>query len=378
MYKKTEAALKQMLEKVPRKEFEAYYFKHSKLDTMKHFHISVAVFDEYIKYYGIQKSKADILETRKNTCLERYGVENLFKDTERIKQSYIEQYGSLEAKYQQSAETAKKRAQEFGVNSMSQLPEVREKRKRTCLKKYGVEHTFQSPLIKQKSNDTKQQKYGDPNYNNREKASTTCLDRYGATCNFGSKDGNINGRNTQMKNWGHENFNNRAKAKRTCLEKYGQNYYMNQIKKMQSSISSRNNSIVNKHFDIYLKECFIEHDSEFHVENFSYDFKIGDYLLEIDPYATHNSSWGIFGNPKPFDYHRNKTLTASNNGYTCIHIFDWTNVDIILAGVLNKSMRIVDTGKPVKHIFNTKTMSLTNKETEDTVIIYDDGFELIY
>lgn len=368
----------EMIKNVPKEEFESYYFYHSKPDTMKHFNVGSTVWKKYLEYYNIIKPEACKHTLRQETCLEKYGVDNVFKDVERIQAGYIKQNGSLENHYKKTSETAKRNAQKYGVNSMSQLPEVKEKRKQTCLQKYGVEYVTQSQEMKLKSSKTKQERYGDANYNNREKASQTCLERYGATSNWGSSDDKINGRGTQMKIWGHDNFNNRKKAVKTCIERYGEDYYIKQVKKMQSSISSHNNSNVNKHFAAYLTECFIKYENEFPIENFFYDFKIGNYLIEIDPYATHNSTWSIFGKAKSEDYHRNKTLTALKHGYTCIHVFDWTNVDIILNGVLNNSLRIVDTGKAVKHIFDIKSMSLTNKETDNTVIIYDDGFELIF
>jgi len=53
-------------------------------------------------------------------------------------------------------------------------------------------------------------------------------------------------------------------------------------------------------------------------------------------------------------------------------------IEPILYHILEKDLDIVDTGKPVKHIYDTKNKCLTNKESENTVIIYDDGFNVIF
>jgi hypothetical protein len=51
---------------------------------------------------------------------------------------------------------------------------------------------------------------------------------------------------------------------------------------------------------------------------------VGNYLIEIDPYATHNSTWGIRDNPpKSSSYHKQKSDLAKREGYFCIHKFDW-------------------------------------------------------
>ena len=91
---------------------------------------------------------------------------------------------------------------------------------------------------------------------------------------------------------------------------------------MIDSISSKANSKVNSAFMHHLVTLGLPFEKEFKLGNYIYDFKLGKYLIELDPYATHNSSWGIFGNPKAYDYHRKKSLNALANGYKCIHIFD--------------------------------------------------------
>lgn len=80
-----------------------------------------------------------------------------------------------------------------------------------------------------------------------------------------------------------------------------------------------------------LKKSNIPYVREFPIKNYSYDFKVGKYLIEIDPYATHNSSWGIRNNPpKAKGYHKSKSTLAAENGYFCIHVFDWDDKEKII------------------------------------------------
>ena len=54
-------------------------------------------------------------------------------------------------------------------------------------------------------------------------------------------------------------------------------------------------------------------------------------MLEVNPYGTHNSTWGLFGKPgKDSKYHFKKSQLAEQNGYRCIHVWDWDDRDKIL------------------------------------------------
>ena len=56
---------------------------------------------------------------------------------------------------------------------------TREKIKETCIKKYGVDNVFKLKEIHKKSAQTKLKRYGDANYNNSNKFINTCLQKYG-------------------------------------------------------------------------------------------------------------------------------------------------------------------------------------------------------
>jgi hypothetical protein len=117
------------------------------------------------------------------------------------------------------------------------------------------------------------------------------------------------------------------KAKQTCLERYGVEWACQR----QEARLKGQNSIANTEFEELLKENNIDYEREFPIKSYSYDFKVGNYLIEIDPYATHNSTWGIRDNPpKSINYHKQKSDLAKENNYFCIHKFDWDEASKIV------------------------------------------------
>ena len=79
--------------------FTEYYFSHSSKETQEHFNIGSTVFARIRDYYGIKKPSNLINDVRCKTNMEKYGVQNIFQDTERINNAYIKKDGSLENHY---------------------------------------------------------------------------------------------------------------------------------------------------------------------------------------------------------------------------------------------------------------------------------------
>ena len=91
------------------------------------------------------------------------------------------------------------------------------------------------------------------------------------------------------------------------------------------------------------------------------DFKVNNTLIEINPYATHNSTWGIRNNPpKSSNYHQQKSKLAADNGYFCIHIFDWDDQNKIIQMLKNKQ-RIYARECTIKEISATDAVDYLNK-----------------
>ena len=131
-------------------------------------------------------------EKRKQTNLDRYGVENIAQSAElnknkvqKIKQTNLDRYG-VESSSQRD-EVKKKNRETFlnnhpGYNSPSQLPgvgdniskavksdEIKVKKENTFQDRYGVKYGLQNKEIMQKKLDTTLSRYGTPYYSNKEK-----------------------------------------------------------------------------------------------------------------------------------------------------------------------------------------------------------------
>lgn len=58
-------------------------------------------------------------------------------------------------------------------------------------------------------------------------------------------------------------------------------------------------------------------------------------MIEIDPTYTHNTignHWNSVGLDK--DYHKTKSQLAKENGYRCIHVFDWDNWEDVIHQII--------------------------------------------
>lgn len=131
---------------------------------------------------------------------------------------------------------------------------------------------------------------------------------------------------TAIKNWGSIEAL-RAHSLEKCIEtmqtRYGvQNAF--QLPDVKGRYAAH--SKVNIAFGTLLDSLDITYEEEFPLGSKLYDFKIGNTLVEIDPTATHNSTYSIFSkdaNPLPAEYHYLKSQLAADNGFRCIHVWDW-------------------------------------------------------
>lgn len=237
-------------------------------------------------------------EKNKQTCLKNYGTENPMK-SEKVK-----------AKIRQT------NLDKYGVENPFQSEEVKAKQKQTLLEKYGVEYIAQTESHKQKVSDFWKNISDDRLAEISAKKQKTCLERYGKQ--------NI----AQVPEF-------RTKLEETCIKRYGVPTY---LMTEEVRLTTSNDSEPNKEFARKLTELGLDFDREYHIDRKSYDFICGDTLLEINPYATHNSTWGIFGrDPLDKKYHYEKTRLAKRNGFRCINIWDWDDEEKILSLLTPKS-----------------------------------------
>ena len=178
--------------------------------------------------------------------------------------------------------------------------------------------------------DSKYNKFGSKeNYEKHslEKRIATLISKYGSI-EEAFKQRAIKCKQTKISRYGISNPYNVEKFKQTCLAKYGVEY---PCLRKEAKLKG-NNSKPNQAFEKLLNSNNIEFEREFVLESKAFDFKVGDILIEINPSFTHNSTIGIYGKQGiSKDYHYLKSQLAFKNNFRCIHVWDWDNIDKILA-----------------------------------------------
>lgn len=128
-----------------------------------------------VKKYGVTSNllKDDNIIKAKNSIIEKYGVDNVFKlesCQKEIQKKIKEKYGGMGAAskviYEKIQQT---NIQKYGYENNFQNPivqakshslEAKERQKQTCLRKYGVEFTGQAEIKKQHTKETLLDRYG--------------------------------------------------------------------------------------------------------------------------------------------------------------------------------------------------------------------------
>lgn len=213
--------------------------------------------------------------------------------------------------------------EKYGCKAPGNNDEARKKAKATCKEHFGVEYAMQSSEVRQKSKQTMINRYGVDNISKIPEVCSrrveTCIDKYG-----------------QMP------FNTPEvyeKQRMTMLEKYGVPYYI-LTDKFQEDYKYIRVSKTNSKFGRMLTDVGIDFELEFRLGIKIYDFILPSYkiLIEIDPTYTHNvfgNHWDRHGMDKM--YHVNKSDLANENGYKCIHIFDWEDWSKIISSLSFKN-----------------------------------------
>lgn len=310
------------------------------------------------KYCCYACGKADRREKVRKTNLERYGNENAMK-SEVIKNKLKDSLRNIpiekkEEYIKKRVETRRQKIDEISQNISLGLKkayqergqEIQEKMKKTCLNRYGVTSTNKLESMKEKSKKTCLERYGTEyaiqNKEMREKIEKTNLEKYGvkiASCNKEI----ANKIRTKLTTKSEEERKIiQEKIRQTNLEKYGVEYFC-LTDKARNGLTCI--SKPNKKFQAMLKNYNIDSELEFSLVKYAYDLKINDILIEINPTITHNSSREInignyFVKPKSSTYHQDKSLFALENGYFCLHIWDWDDED-----------KIIETLKPKKPLY---------------------------
>ena len=272
------------------------------------------------------QSSDEIKQKIKQTCLEKYGVDNYNKtkeSKEKIKQTCLEKYGV--EYFWQSDECKEKIKQtcleKYGVDSPLKSKKIRNKGKQTCLKKYGVDNPAKLEENKEKVKQTCLKKYGTISTTQckevRDKIKQTCLEKYGVDNPAKLEENKEKVKQTCLKKYGGLapicDPNIKSQIKQTCLEKYGVDNYGKSLKhkiNMSTIMSSdemqehRYNVMTKNHsfntskpeeeLYLYIKEKFPSVKRQYKDKlryPYNCDFYIPelDYFIELQGYYTHNT-----------------------------------------------------------------------------------------
>lgn len=137
-------------------------------------------------------------------------------------------------------------------------------------------------------------------------------------------------RSVSMKNWWESLTDDEKEAVQNHRFVNGRCYH--------SKSSRPNNS-----FQAKLVAAAIPFMREFCLDHKTFDFKINDILVEINPTFTYNATFFPLGNQRCLDryYHRDKTNIAEKYGYRCVHIFDWDDPDKVIESILARQTNTV-------------------------------------
>lgn len=199
-----------------------------------------------------------------------------------------------------------------GYKCMNSCSDIQERKKITTMKNYGCENPMKNASVKEKLKNTFRRKYGVDNP-------------------FQSEEVKAAIRETNMKKLGvkypMQSKYVLNKSSKTIETKYGVKWNCQRAE----ANNYGNNSKPNSDFAKLLDENNILYEREYVIENRSYDFKIENILVEINPFPTHNATFGI-ANRKGMDknYHYEKTLLAKKYGFRCVHVWDWDDQEKIL------------------------------------------------
>lgn len=151
--------------------------------------------DGYRKYCSAKCSATDLStkEKRKNTNLEKWGVDNVAK-AEQVKNKQTET-----------------NLQRYGTKSSAQNEEVKKKYNETIQKKYGVDNYFESDNFKEKAKETLLKKYGKEHFTQTEEYIQLV------------KQHNLEKYNTE---WFTQTEEYKEKSKKTNIEKWGVGSYL--------------------------------------------------------------------------------------------------------------------------------------------------------
>ena len=152
-----------------------------------------------------------IKNSRKNKCIEKWGVDNPSKVKEirdKVKKTNIKKFGH---EWATKSDDVKKKLKDIfienlGVDNPSKVKEIRDKAKQTMIERFGVEHAMHSEDIKDKFKKFFIEKWGVDNPSKveeiRDKAKQTMIERFGVEYALKSEELLSKSKRTMLERWG--------------------------------------------------------------------------------------------------------------------------------------------------------------------------------
>lgn len=282
----------------------------------------------------------------KETFLKKYGVDNPSKSKEvydKVRKTNLERYGHVCSAQSEVVKEKIKASnlKKYGVDYSFQAEVVKDKIKATSLERYGVDNPSKLDIIKNRIVESNRKNLGvDYPMQSKDvldKSRVTSLEKYGTEYPNQSEIVKQHIKESSLRIYGVEHpFMSDVvigKVLNTNLERYGVPCYLMLTKRWEEA----NDSKPNRDFAELLDDNNITYEREFRCGKYSYDFKIGNNLVEINPTATHNTHFNPYGKNRIDDmYHFNKSNIANVIGYNVIHVFDWDDKGKIISLLKNR------------------------------------------
>ena len=379
-------------QRITREEFVAKLTELGREETIKFFELGLTNFASLVRFYECEDILEEQARTKRKQTYELKAKQKLDELVQRVPmEQFVDFYITQNYNYQ---ETAKK----FNISESEFFKLVNHY---NCRKPKTVSRVI--------CDKTKAEKYGNSSYNNREQAVKTCYEKYGVSNPAQVSEFMNNAYDTKVNRYGLDNCNNwvknhetraqnsgsleesyrvttehrietlmnvygvdnvakldsvkdkiRNSTEQTFMEKYGVSCYWLTDNAKRSNGSK--DSSYNVAFAQLLAKNNISFEREVTVGRYIYDFKVQNYLIEVNPSPTHNITWSPYceqGIDK--NYHKNKSRNAFDNGYRCIHVWDWDNKDALIEQLLLPKTRLFARNCKLKEVPLQEAKDFINK-----------------
>lgn len=333
-------------------------------------------------------------EKRKNTNLEKFGVQNPFsceKIKEKIKETNLKLYG---------------------VENPAQSEQCKNKSKQTCLEKYNKEYATQCNEIQDKIKQTNLEIYGTEyaisSKEVRKKSKNTMIEKFGVENAFQSEEIKDKIKRENLEKFGVENYNQQNILHYEIWQNDDslKSFIINQFNKKCSflllnemslffNIAPQNIKkriekldllqyfyIQESNLEIQFKNFLNDNNVKFTQHNrnviFNYhtnawqeiDFLIDDFNIgfEINDIASHNAIGSGFYPAKDKFYHYNKTLQCAQKGIRLIHLWEWE---------LRNSEKWNKICKWILNLLNKNKIAIDVKECEIGEVTINEGIQFL-